>query len=497
MKDDSRAFIPHSSSLIPHPQPLIPNPQTANWLNMNSCRRKTLLLASLFLLLTLASTAPAADWPTYQRDASRGGVTTERLATPLSEAWVWRSRHRPRPAWPGPAKVDLYNKVYDLKPRMTFDKAFQVAAAGDKLFFGSSADDQLRALDLATGAERWTFFAEAPIRFAPTVYDGRVLFGSDDGRVYALAAENGKTLWQCNPVEPDYRLPGNGRVISLWAVRTGVVVMDENAYFASGLFPNEGVYVSAIRVADGSPVWRTRIADRPAQGYLLASATRLYVPTGRENPLVFDRHTGSPLRAIEGAGGSYALLASDTLIFGPGKSGELGVVEPEKKEQLATFVGSQVLVDGNRFYLLGQGQLRALDRRQYLELAGKRRTLTARQAQLAEEIQKLGKSAAGGKGLKLAGELAAVQKELAAVIAGMKKSVLWQAPCPESLSLILAGDVLFASGDGVVAAYRADDGKRAWSAKVAGGAYGLAVAGGRLIVSTDEGTIHCFQPAAR
>jgi outer membrane protein assembly factor BamB len=298
-------------------------------------------------------------------------------------------------------------------------------------------------------------------------------------------------------VEHDYRLPGNGRIISLWAVRTGIVVVDDIAYFATGLFPNEGVHACAVRAADGEPVWRTRIADRPAQGYLLASQTRLYVPTGRENPLVFDRRTGASLRAVDGGGGSYALLTGDTLIFGPGRHGELGVVAPEQKEQLATFAGSQVLVDGERFYLLGQGQLRALERGRYLELSGKRRVLTARQAELAGELQKLGKSAASAKGARLAAELAKVQTELAEVTAGIKKCMRWQSPCEQTLSLILAGDVLFAGGEGIVTAYRADHGKQVWTAKVDGGAYGLAAGGGRLLVSTDQGSIHCFEPAGK
>jgi len=69
-------------------------------------------------------------------------------------------------------------------------------------------------------------------------------------------------------------------------------------------------------------------------------------------------------------------------------------------------------------------------------------------------------------------------------------------PCNAGLSLILAGDTLFAGGDGKVIAYDAKDGKQVWAADVAGKAYGLAVADGRLFVSTDLGAIHCFEPNA-
>jgi outer membrane protein assembly factor BamB len=58
--------------------------------------------------------------------------------------------------------------------------------------------------------------------------------------------------------------------------------------------------------------------------------------------------------------------------------------------------------------------------------------------------------------------------------------------------LILAGDMLFAGGDDLIAAYSISDGTRLWQASVAGKAHGLVVANGRLFVSTDKGKIYCF-----
>lgn len=448
----------------------------------------------LSIVASYISLGRAEDWPTYQHDYARSGVSSEQLALPLSPAWTHRARHKPQPAWPGPAKADLYSKIHNLRPRMTFDKVFHVASAGDAVYFGSSADDQLYALDAATGKVRWSFFAEAPIRFAPTVVGERIYFASDDGRLYCLDRA-GKQLWRRDPPEKDYRLPGNGRVISLWAIRSGVVVDGGVAYFASGLFPKEGVFVNAVSADDGTRKWRTPIADRPAQGYILASATRLYVPTGRENPLVFDRTAGKPLQTVAGQGGTYALLSGDTLIFGPGKTGQLGVVEPGETEQLATFAGNHMLVAGNMFYLHAEGRLRALDQARYVELARKRRDLTARKNVLTAELKKLGRSAAGVQGLKLSAELAAVGNELNKVNEEIPKCVRWDMPCPPSLALIKTGDTLIAGGDGEVAAYAAADGKEVWKAKVDGAAYGLAVANGRLYVSTDAGAIHCYSSA--
>ena len=71
--------------------------------------------------------------------------------------------------------------------------------------------------------------------------------------------------------------------------------------------------------------------------------------------------------------------------------------------------------------------------------------------------------------------------------------VLWKTPCNQSHAMILAGNMLFAGGNSEIVAYSANDGKKTWSAPVNGVALGIAVAHGRLLVSTDKGTIHCFR----
>jgi len=68
----------------------------------------------------------------------------------------------------------------------------------------------------------------------------------------------------------------------------------------------------------------------------------------------------------------------------------------------------------------------------------------------------------------------------------------WRQPSKYPYALIMAGDLLFAGGDGEVAAFNPTDGKILWTGKVDGRAYALAAADGRLLVGTDKGGIHCF-----
>ncbi len=209
-------------------------------------------------------------WPTYRHDNQRTGSSGAAITFPLQPLWTHEPQHAPVPAWGGPAKSDLYNKVENMRMRLGFDRAFHTTIAKGRVFFASSADDQVHCLDQETGEELWTFFAEAPIRFAPTLWQDRVYFGSDDGHAYCVLAKSGDQVWRVRPGPKDYRIPGNGRMMSAWPVRTGVVIQDEIAYCCAGLFPDAGSYLCAIKARTGKVIWTKKAADIHAQGYMLA-----------------------------------------------------------------------------------------------------------------------------------------------------------------------------------------------------------------------------------
>lgn len=222
------------------------------------------------------------DWPTYLRDNRRTGISTENLNLPLRLAWVHKPRFAPAPAWPLEAKNDYWNQKYDMADRVTYDRAFHMVGVGDRVYFGSSADDQVRCLDADTGRLRWSFFAEGPVRLAPTIVEDRVLFGSDDGFVYCLAARDGSLLWKELLAPDPRRIPGNGRMISAWPVRTDVLVDGITAHVCAGIFPSQGAYQVALNVHDGKLPERQALGVTP-QGYLERDAGKLHVTTGR-NP---------------------------------------------------------------------------------------------------------------------------------------------------------------------------------------------------------------------
>lgn len=454
-----------------------------------------------FFAITLALLCngyAVADWPTYMHDAMRSGVTDESLALPLHETWVYTAQNPPRPAWPAPAKQDFWHEIPKLHPVVTYDRAYHAAVAGGKLYFGSSSDDQVYCLDAETGETLWTFYAEAPIRLAPAMYGGNVYFSSDDGFVYCLDGANGTLRWKFRPPFEERRIPGNGRLVSEAPARAGLVVDKDTVYFFSGLFPSVGVFRGALRADSGEPFWCDKADGISPQGYVLASSTRLFVPTGRTNPAVFDRETGKTCGQVDSPGGAFAVLAEDTLVSGPGRrSGDtLQFSDPESKASIATAPGVRMVVKGSMAYIQSLDTLMALDRPAFLALGRQR---TAKEAEL-DKAQRALDTAKGKLDLAaMAAEKAKaeiIQTSIDALDQAMEACYQWRIATEHPYALVLAGDVLFAGGEGDVAAFSAADGNQLWNTAIPGRAYGLSVSGGKLYVSTDQGTIHCFGATA-
>jgi len=438
-------------------------------------------------LLLTAATFSGADWPTFRGDAARSGASKGDLAFPLTEEWVHTDSGRPQNAWPGPARHDLYSKIMNLTPRLWFDRAFYVSIADGRIFFGSSADEQIHCLDAATGEELWSYYTEAPVRFTPTIVGGKVIAGSDDGVVYCLRASNGELVWKERIAPDDQRLPGNGRMISMWPIRTGAVVSNGVAYVTAGLFPSESSYVAALKVSSGDTLWKNNYKDMAPQGYLLASKDHLFVPASRSTPYVFDRRDGKRLRQLGGNSGTFAIVANDDLVFGPGKTGDMTEASGGGA-QIASFKGQHMIVTRGVSYIHTTTELSALKREKFVALTKERGELNARRTALTGSLPNL----SGSDKSKAEKELAKSGERLGEIEVEIRECILWRRVCDEPLDVILAGDAIIAGGEDHITAYAAKDGAKLWTAPVDGRAYGLATDDGRLYVSTDTGAIHCF-----
>ncbi len=386
---------------------------------------------------------PTEDWPTYLKDIHRGGVTAEELALPLAEDWVFTTARGPALAWvESPAAHDYLHDHYDLKPRQHFDRCFHVAIVGQRVFFGSSVSGTVTCLDAADGGrELWTFFTDGPVRFAPQVTATGVYVGSDDGFIYCLGPTDGSVVWKQRIAPSPDRCWGNENMISIWPVRTSVLVDGTDVFWSAGLFPREGTFLCKRNAADGSGGWTVTPA-RPHQGYLVATATHLIAPSGKTSPAVYSRDDGQcagDLRRRERSG-SWVLVTPDEagVFSGPTLDGKTDQYAASDRKIVASAEGANhLVVDDTGVYFNTDSKIVRLQR---------------------SDLSKV-----------------------------------WTENHVYPLALIKAGDHLFAGGDGQVVALDSDSGKQLWKASIDGKAFGLAVANGALYVSTDRGSIYCFR----
>ncbi|HJO52967.1 MAG TPA: PQQ-binding-like beta-propeller repeat protein, partial [Verrucomicrobiota bacterium] len=228
------------------------------------------------LLLVTALNLQAEDWPTYRHDNRRSGVSSEQLPAQLKEAWTYKSPAPPQTAWSGPAKWDAFSGNKDLQSMRNFDPAFFVTTAGQDVYFGSSVDNAVHCIDARTGKERWVFFTDSAVRFPPTAANGKLYFGSDDGFAYCIDAKTAEEVWRHRPLVDKRHTPSNGKLISLWPCRSGVLVQGKRAYFAASMLPWETSYLCAVDALTGRPegtgCFEAKQTKVTLQGALLASS---------------------------------------------------------------------------------------------------------------------------------------------------------------------------------------------------------------------------------
>ncbi|MHC4982406.1 MAG: outer membrane protein assembly factor BamB family protein [Planctomycetota bacterium] len=464
-----------------------------------------------------ATYAAGEDWPTYRHDNGRTAVTGETLKLRLHEVWKKTSAAVPQPAWEGPARWDAYHSAAGLKSMRNFDPVFHVTAQGTSVFYGSSVDDSVHCLDAATGKTKWLFSTDGPVRLPPTLYEGKVYFGSDDGWAYCLSADAGKLIWKHKPAETDRLIPSNGKLISTWPVRTGVLVADGKAYFAASLLPWRESYICAVDAETGSDqgegLFKAKHANITLQGAMLAWRDRLYVVQGRSVPLAFSRADGRGLGGFGkgGRGGIFAILTREgKFAYGFGnRQGEIYVHDGNSRAELFKFPGAaRMLIAPQLCYIhkgkhleagnfmrkkAGPAEVRELHR-QYVNFQAAADSLAkalkaekdpAKKAQLKVQFAEAQKKAEEAR------------NRLRDAKAAMAAPQGWKTPMPVAYEMILAGNTLVVGGSDAVTVLDASTGKPLWRGRVEGKAHGLAVADGRLFVSTDLGNIYCFAAAGR
>ena len=175
------------------------------------------------------------DWPTFRNDASRSGSTKHAVSTELKEAW----------------KADLGGRLS------------AVVVGQGRLFVSQIDQHRVVALDGKTGKELWSHTTGGRVDSPPTFHKGTVLFGSTDGWVYCLRANDGELVWKFQAALADLRLPSFEQLESVWPVHGSVLALDDFAYFVAGRsnFLDGGMRLYKVRAATGDLMNMTVMDD--------------------------------------------------------------------------------------------------------------------------------------------------------------------------------------------------------------------------------------------
>lgn len=173
------------------------------------------------------------DWPTLRHDPRRTGATTTQVPTSVVRRWR---------ASPG-------------------GKLTQPVVVGDRLYVAEIDEHRLLCLEAAEGQTHWHFIAEGRIDSPPTVHRGLVLFGSADGSVYCLTADDGALVWRFRAAPRMRRIVSYDQLESPWPVHGSVLVQNELVYFAAGRssYLDGGIKLFALEPQTGKVVHQTRV----------------------------------------------------------------------------------------------------------------------------------------------------------------------------------------------------------------------------------------------
>ncbi|MBN1443788.1 MAG: PQQ-binding-like beta-propeller repeat protein, partial [Planctomycetes bacterium] len=192
---------------------------------------------------SVPASAQRADWPTFRGDASRSGFTEASLSLGWKRRWT--------AALAGPLTA--------------------VTAAGGRLYVARREAHTVCALSTGDGSPLWTFSAGGRIDSPPTVRGGLVYFGSADGWMYCVRAEDGALAWRVRVAPEDRQVVSYDQLESAWPVHGSVLVVDGRegqpraiAYAAAGRssYIDGGVHLCGVDASTGETIIRRRISHR-------------------------------------------------------------------------------------------------------------------------------------------------------------------------------------------------------------------------------------------
>ena len=185
------------------------------------------------------------EWPTYRGDNSRSGAAGFSVSPTLDLKW---EKTLPD-SGPLTAVVCAEGRLY-------------VAHRDAHTVYAMKADD---------GSPLWNYTVAGRVDSPPTIHAGLVYFGSADGWIYCLRAEEGALVWRFCVAPQSRQIVSYGQLESTWPVHGSVLVCKglkgsahPVVYAAAGRssYVDGGVYLCAVDAVTGELIFRRQISHR-------------------------------------------------------------------------------------------------------------------------------------------------------------------------------------------------------------------------------------------
>jgi outer membrane protein assembly factor BamB len=270
------------------------------------------------MLARVRTASAAEDWPQFRGDARLTGTSPAALP-PLKVAWTFEAGGAVESSaalsggavFVGAASGELL--ALDLETgarRWSYATASEIGesspcVAGGLVYVGDIAG-AVHAVSAKDGKRAWVFRTKSQVKASPVLASGKILVGSYDQRVYAVDAATGKLAWS---LETDGQVHSTAAVVGevayvagcdalLRALRvadgkelfqvssgayTGASPAVSEARAFYGTFENE---VLAVDLAHRKVAWRYRHPDRHFPFYSSAAVSAGTVVLGGRDKLV-------------------------------------------------------------------------------------------------------------------------------------------------------------------------------------------------------------------
>jgi len=182
-----------------------------------------------------ASSLQSSFWPTYRHDAARTGCAGGPAPTNLKVMW---------------------------KTTLPGGRISAPVVAEGKVLVSSVDAHTVHALDADGGGPQWSYVAAGRVDTPPTVWNGRAIFGCRSGWVVCLRMSDGAIVWRFRAAPGDRHVVAHGGLESAWPVHGSVLVRGGKAYATAGRssFLDGGVLAYCLDAATGKVLDERRIA---------------------------------------------------------------------------------------------------------------------------------------------------------------------------------------------------------------------------------------------